>query len=116
VAAGSAHTLILCADCTVYACGRSTAGQLGLGASGEGAGCEHTPTLVGSLGGLAVRSVLAAGDASAALVHAPDAHDGALALYQWGRAPSQLAPVSLPTLASHGAGEWAPARLRMRLA
>lgn len=104
IAAGSAHTLILRADSALYACGRNTAGQLGLGASGHDAPPVLCLTRIAALSGLEVHDVRADADTSAALVgDCGDAAGGALyrwggALYRWGGAPSQPAPVALPAL------------------
>jgi alpha-tubulin suppressor-like RCC1 family protein len=49
VACGDAHTLAMCADGSVLACGANDRGQLGLGL---GAAFVQTPTAVSALGGL----------------------------------------------------------------
>ena len=98
VAAGRAHSLALCANGTVFAFGKTAAGQCGNGDTGDSAAPVRRPTRVQALAGLAVRDLLAAADASAAVVESPE---GVCQLYRWGTTPSQPATVlALPVRAS----------------
>ena len=91
---GRAHSLALSSGGAVFAFGRASSGQCGLGASGANAPNVLRPTRVAALAALPAREVRARGDASAALVSAE-----AGSAYQWG-VVGESPPVALPRIAA----------------